>query len=333
MKTKGGFFSLLQIILLAFLLGSAASLYSTGGFGLEFSFFLILSAAVSSPVLLGIYRRFGQLVSLGLMIAFGVGIFTLVKDPATGILICALCFSIPLAAGFLWPIFCDLGGLTRAVLPVSGGLVAGGFLIYCKLHFGAWSPYAAVERIAGRIGLLLEQVRPLYAQIYQGKMLEEMNAFLDLFLKNAESIAREVIFLCAYGFLGLFYFSILWADRIGVRQGQISGCGSWSQLVPDRTVSWMYMIAHLIMNFINVGPLYQAVAATMTLFGFYYVFSAVYVLDRFLRKKKLPAPVRVLIAGLLLLAALGSAGNALFTPYSILMYVGWWMATSPRRTV
>ncbi len=332
-RTKGGFFSLLQIILLAFLLGSAASLYSADGFSVAFAFFLALSVAVSNPVFLGIYRRFGMLVSMGLMLVFGIGIFSLMEDPATALLTCTLCFAIPLLMGFFWPRFRTLESLTKAVLPLTGGVIVGGFLIYCKLHFGVWSPYAAVERMSFRMGETIQNMRSLYAQVYEGELLEQVNSILTLMVQNADAIAREMIFLSVYGLLGIFYFSILWADRVGLKQGQISGCGSWAQLIPSRSISWLYMLGFLILNFINLGSFYQSAAATFTFFGFYYVFASVYLLDRFLRKKQLPVFVRVLIAGLLFLAALFSAGNALFSPYSILMYVGWWIATSPRRTV
>ncbi len=300
---------------------------------MAFALFLFLSAAVSGPVLLGIYRRFNQLVSVGLMLAFGIGIFSMMKDPATAVLTCTLCFAIPLAVGFLWPRFPHIKALTQGVLPITGGVTVGGFLVYCKLHFGVWSPYAAVERMGLRIGEAIQALRSLYAQVYEGKLLEQMNSILTLFSQNAETMAREIIFLSVYCLLGIFYFSILWADRAGIRQGQISGCGSWAQLIPSRGISWLYMLGFLIMNFINLGNFYQSAAAAFTLFGFYYVFASVYLLDRFLRRKNLPLFVRVLIAGILLIAALLSAGNALFSPYSIMMYVGWWIATSPRRTV
>ena len=78
------------------------------------------------------------------------------------------------------------------------------------------------------------------------------------------------------------------------------------------------------------GTTVYAIFATFDLFGYFYVFTALYTLNRFLRKKNWAPLIRGGLIGLLFIISYVFSGSLTLSPYMLLMLAGLWIITSPK---
>lgn len=301
--------------------------YRTGGFGLNFTFVLFcLMAAVPQLLLYG-YRRLGSTAAWLVTAAALPLLYYAAKDAATAILSWALCCGSPLAVTLFWPHLKRIKPLTVYALPAAGLIWLGGALVYCKLHFGSWALYGMTQRVTERYGELLGQMEQVYLQLYNGTLPEQLQQMFAVVRQQAATMGFFMITMVVYALMGFFFLAVYTADHSVPRQAR--WLGSWRGLIPGRGISWLYMSCYLLVAFFAQEH-YQTLLAVFDLFGFFYVFTAVYRFLQFLRKKGIPPVARTLLVGLLFVLAYFSVGGALISPYTILLYVGWWITTTPR---
>ena len=182
-----------------------------------------------------------------------------------------------------------------------------------------------------RFGTLLEQMEAFYTDLYQQAyntpLPEQMVKFFELYRTQTERVGFYLIVMAAYALVGFFFFALFAADRSIPKDGR--WLGSWKSLIPRRGISFLYMGSYLLVLLLAEKH-YPALAAVLDLFGFFYVFTALYRLLQLMRRKKIPPIANALVIGLGFVLSYFSAGGAILSPYSILMYIGWWIATTPR---
>ena len=225
-----------------------------------------------------------------------------------------------------WPYFKKILPLTSHALPLAGALWMGGALVYSKLHFGGWNLYAMTARIAERYVVMVDNMEALYERLYGEQLPAQLGEAFELLRTQSTAMGFYVIMMAAFALMGAYFLSILIADH-AVKGGWL---GSWSKLIPGRGISWAFMLLFIAAQFIG-GTHGATLLAVVYLFGFFFVFTGVYWIRTQMRKKQWPALAQVLLIGLLLVLAYCTVGGSLLSPYTILLYLGWWIATLPRQ--
>ena len=325
-KTKIKGFLYLGIATLILLYASV--LYRSGGFSSAFALTLFGAMAGAGIFYAAGYRLLGALPAWAAMAAGLVVCLVGCKESGTALLLWALCCGTPLAVSLLWSKLHRIQPLAMAGLPLAGGIWLSGTLLYSKLHFGSWALNAPVERIGKQYLVAVEQLEQLYQQIYPEGFPEQLIRMLELMKGLDWTIGFLCIVSIAYALVGMFFLSVWVADRLAEKRW----LGSWDTLIPSRSISWVYMLGYFFAMFL-AEPHYTNITATFHLFGFFYVFTALYAFLQFLRKKKIHAVWRRLIIGILFVLAYGSVGNSLVSIYSLLMMAGLVIATMPRITI
>lgn len=303
-------------------------LYRGGGFSGIFTLTLGAAMLCGGGFYLAGFRLLGSVpawVALGLG---GVLSYLGCGDGATAILVWALCCGTPLAVSLLWPNLPQVRPLSMAALPLAGGIWLGGTLLYSKLHFGSWALGTLTARIAEKYLDAVEQMEQIYRQIYPEGFPEQLVKMLEMMREMDRAIGFFCIVFIAYGLVGSFFAHLWIADR----KAEERWLGSWAAMIPTRAVSWIFMLGYFFTMFL-AEPHYTNITATFHLFGFFYVFTALYTLLQFLRRKKVARFLRRLIIGGLFAMAYISAGNALISVYSVLMMAGLVIANAPRIIV
>lgn len=316
-----------------FLLSVAAILYTTasynaGGFGIDFGFLMILCALVVSTQALILFRRVGTLLGWSTMAALGLLAMLTTADWGTGVLIAAFCLAVPLSVSIFWPAFRGIGPLSRRALPLAGGLLFLGTLAYNYLHFDEWDFSPMLERTTEMVRAFTTQWEQMMAQVYGGKLPEQMLTFAKTFREQAGMMAYNLLLMPVFALFGIFFIAVFLADRKAKAEGTRRWCGSWRALIPPRGISWIYMLINIISVFAG-EQLYLPLTGALNLFGFFYVFTAVYKLERFLAKKKLHGFWRGAIVVILFALSFITVGGSTLTPYTLLLFAGWWIATTP----
>lgn len=319
-KVKGWLYLGIATLILSY----AASLYRSGGFGGMFTLALFGAMAGAGIFYAAGYRRVGSLPTWSAM-ALGLVLALLAcGDWGTGALLWALCCGTPLAVSFLWPRKRTIRPLAMAGLPLAGGIWVLGALLYGKLHFGSWDLSVLTHRIADKYLSAVEQMEEIYLQIYPEGFPEAVVKMLEMMRGMDYAVGFFSITFIAYALVGCFFLSVWAADRMAEKRV----LGSWASMIPSRGASWLFMLGYFLTMFLP-DPYYLSVAATFQLFGFFYVFTALYALLQKLRKKHCPRFWRRLIIGGLFALAYISGANSLVSVYSIAMMVGLVIATKP----
>lgn len=319
-----GWISLGIVLLIQLYMGAV---YRLGAFSLSYAFVLAIAMLVIPVLVLFGYRRVGSVATWLVMAAALPLLYYSARDAAATLLTWALCFGAPLAVSLCWPHYKAVKPTAKFALPVAGAVWLGGSLVYCKLHFGGWALYAMTERIAERYAGLAGQLHGVYQQAYGGALPEQLEALFTAMQAQAASMGFYLITMAVYALVGSFFISVFLADKSLPPESR--WLGSWAGLIPGPGVSWIYMIVYLLVLFF-ADQNYQTFTAVLDLFGFFFVFAAVYRLMQLLRKKGVRAVWRVLLGVLMLVSAFFSAGGAMLSPYMVLMYLGWWLATTPK---
>ena len=323
-KIKGGVDLLLGGLILAYV----GSVYDRGGFGLAMIYVFAL-AIMTVPVLFTVTLR--RLGTLAAWCGMGASFFLLWytgKDLATAVLVWSLTCAVPVSVSVIWPLYPKIKPLAMRALPVAGGIAALGTLLYNRLHFGGWNYLGMAKQMVTRIEGMTVALEQLYGQVYAGQQLKEMQTMMQFLRTNSTVLAFTVIQLAVYALFGLFFLSVWYADRKASRDGMGRMLGSWHTMIPSPWVSRLYMLGYLIVLFLS-GRTAQNMIATFDLFGFLFVFVALYRLLQFFRKKGLPSFAKKGIIGGLFVLSYLTVGNSLLSPYMILLYAGWWIATFP----
>ena len=303
----------------------ASSLYRAGGFSSIFAIALFGAMAGAGVFYSAGYRLLGTLPA-GVSLAAGLLVCLITcRESGTALLLWALCCGTPLAVILLWSRYRNIRPLSMAALPLAGGVWLLGALLYGKLHFGSWALNISVERIAEKYLAAVGQMEQIYHQIYPEGFPEQLVKMLEMMKGMNQTIGFFCIVFIAYALVGFFFLSVWAADRMAGKHW----LGSWSALIPTRGVSWLFMLGYFLTMFLG-EPYYTNISATFHLFGFFYVFTALYALLQLLRRKHCGRFLRRLIIGSLFVFAYCSAGNSLVSVYSLLMVVGLVIATTPR---
>lgn len=317
-----GWLGLFGTLLILYYIGSV---YRIGGFSAGFALVLLSGILAVPAVLLASYRRVGSLPAwVAIAAAFPV-LYLAAKDTATAALAWALLCGAPLAVTFSWPYYKKLGPLTSHALPLAGAMWMGGALVYSKLHFGSWGVAAMTVRIAERYTVLVDRMEELYRQLYGADFPAQLGEAFEILRTQSAAMGFYMIMMIAYALVGAYFFGIWIADR-SVKGGWL---GSWAVLIPGRGISWAFMLIYIFAQFIG-GSWIATLMAVLYLFGFFFVFTGVYWIRRLMCKKQWPAVAQVPLIALLLIMAYFTVGGALLSPYTILLYLGWWIATMPR---
>lgn len=303
------------------------AVYRLGAFSLSYAFALACAMLAIPVLVLYGYRRLGSLPAWLVTAAALPLLYYSAKDVATTVLTWALCFGTPLAVSLCWPHCRAIRPTAMVALPVAGGLWLGGALLYCKLHFGGWALYAMTEQIAARYAAMVEKLHEIYLQAYNGALPEQMQKIFIAMQGQAASMGFYLITMAVYGLVGAFFISVLLADKS--LPAEARWLGSWAALIPAPGISWVYMTLYLLVLFF-ADQNYQTFAAVLDLFGFFFVFTALYRLMQLFRRKGMQAVWRWLLISLMLVLAYFSVGGAMLSPYMVLMYLGWWIATTPK---
>lgn len=320
--------ALISLGLMALLLSYTASVYRAGGFSPLFGFSFGLSALVCAPLMLAFFRRMGAFACWAVTAVFGLLLGFAAGDAATAVLICAFCFGAPVAISFFWPRFKETKTLVMLALPAAGAIDFLGTLVYCRLHFGQWGFEAMIARITMKILHLFDQMEALYTQLYSGELLKQMQKYMAVFREQASALSFSVAMMVVYALFALFFISLYYADRRAAKDGLGRWSGDWAGLIPGRGISWAYMGGYLL-AMMAADPYYQVLSGVFGLFGFFYVFTALYRLLQYLRRKGIPPVIRGLLIGLLAVLSYFTAGGTLLSVYTILLFAGWWIATTP----
>lgn len=317
-QIKGG----LCLIAAALLLFYTGSVYRAGGFGVAFSVVLCLSILVVSPLILCGYRRLGSVPAWLMLAVSAFLIYYGSRDAATTLLIWSLCCGVALSVSLFWPGFRKIRPLTQYALPVAGIVWVAGAFGYCKLHFGAWELSEMAHRISHRyVGFLNRGI----AEIEAGTLKEYAEQAFEYLKEFDFVIGFTLILMVAYLLFGSFFLSVYLADHTS--EGR--WLGSWKTLIPGPGLSFVFMLLHFAGLLMNVETL-RTLTATLNLFGFFYVFTALYRLHCWMRKKGVNPHLRRLAVGALFALSYFSVGNSLLSVYTIAMYIGWWMASAPQ---
>lgn len=306
--------------------------YRVGAFGISYCFALFLAMLAVPVLVLYGYRRVGSLPAWLAMAAAFPLLYYAAEDGATAVLTWALCFGTPLAVTFCWPHLQRIRPLAVYALPGAGLIWLGGALLYCKLHFGGWHLSAMTMRIAQRFGDLLDQMEQFYQYLYQqaynsAELPEQLQQFFAAYRGQTAEMGFYLITMAVYALMGAFFLSVWLADRSLPAKGR--WLGSWEALIPGRGISWLFMTGYLLVLFFAKQN-FVTLSAVFDLFGFFFVFAAVYKLLQLFRRKGMHPVWQILLIGLLLSLAYLSVGGAILSPYMILMYLGWWIATAPK---
>lgn len=303
----------------------ASSLYRSGGFSGVFTLALFGAVAGAGILYTAGYRLLGSLpVWAAMATGLIVCLFTC-GEGGTALLLWALCCGTPLAVSLLWGKLHQVRPLALAALPSASVIWLLGVLLYGKLHFGSWALNVSVERVAEKYLVAVGQMEQLYQQIYPEGFPEQLVKMLEMMRGMDQTIGFFCIVFIAYALVGSFFLSVWAADRMAQKRW----LGSWAALIPSRGISWIYMLGYFFTMFL-ADPYYTNITATFHLFGFFYVFTALYALLQFLRRKNCGRFLRQLIIGVLFVLAYCSAGSSLVSVYSLLMMAGLVIATAPR---
>ncbi|MBQ8600288.1 MAG: hypothetical protein IJ407_02760 [Clostridia bacterium] len=324
----------LDLLIGGVLLFYAGGVYRANGFGMEMVYTLVLCLAAVPVLFTCAFRRLGTLITWSGMALSLFLLWQTSGNIATSVLVWALCCSIPLAVSFTWPNHLKIKPLAMRALPAAGAVAFGGTLIYNKLHFGGWNFDGMMSRIGDKIGVLVDQMETMYLTLYyqegvQNPLPEEITAVLTVLREGVDTMAFSMILWVVYALFGLFFLSVYLADRKAGKDGLGRMLGPWYPLIPTRRLSWLYMGAYILVLFFN-GVHAQNLTAVFDLFGFLFVFTALYRLLQFFRKKELPPLLRKLLIGALFILSFTTVGGGLLlSPYTVLVYAGWWIATLP----
>lgn len=325
---KSKFKGFLYLGIATLILFYASVLYRGGGFSGAFTLTLFGAMAGAGIFYAAGYRLLGAVpawaaMAMGLVVClFGC------QESGTALLLWAFGCGTPLAVSLVWSRRSKIRPLSMAALPLAGGIWLMGALLYSKLHFGSWALNAPVARIAEKYLVAVEQMEQIYRQIYPEGFPDQLIKMLEMMRGMDQTIGFFCIVFIAYALFGCFFLSVWAADRMA--QKRI--LGSWAVLIPPRSVSWIFMLGYFFSMFL-AEPHYTTITATFHLFGFFYVFTALYALLQFLRRKNCGRFLRRLIIGGLFVLAYCSAGNSLVSVYSLLMMAGLVIATMPRIVI
>lgn len=318
---KGWFYLGLATLILLY----AGLLYRGGGFSGAFTLALF-GAMVGAGILYSAgYRRLGSAPAWAAMAAGLIGCLIACGDAGTAVLLWALGCGTPLAVSLLWSYRPQIRPLAMAALPLAGGVWLLGTLVYGKLHLGSWALQGLTKRIAEKYLTAVGQMEQIYQQIYPEGFPEPLVKMLEMMKGMDRLVGFFCITFIAYALVGSFFLSVWAADRLAEKRV----LGSWATMVPTRGISWLFMLGYFFTMFL-AEPYYTNITATFHLFGFFYVFTALYALLHLLRRKNCGRFLRRLIIGALFLLAYCSAGNSLVSIYSLLMMAGLVIATAPR---
>lgn len=319
-KIKGWLFMGIAIAIQLY----TAALYRLELFSINFGLTLLMAAVATAPFYLIAYRNLGTFPAwLGLALGFAACYFGS-GDAGTAILIYTLCSATPLAVTLFWPTHPRIRPLAMITLPVAGGLWIGGAFLYTKLHFGAYDLPAITRQISYRFGGVIDELEAFYEKIYTGRMPAQIPDLMDQLRELAPTIGFFGIMIVAYLLFGGFFISVWLADRSAPKRW----LGSWADLIPGRGAALLYMGCYLVVMFLEEKAAENLIAVCQ-LFGFLFVFTALYVLLRILRRKNWNPFLRFLMIGGLFLLSFMTVGGALTSPYAILMLAGAMLASTP----
>ncbi len=321
-----GWLGLLGTLLILFYIGSV---YRAGGFTAGFGLALFSGILAVPALFLASYRRVGTLPAWITAAAALPTLLWSTGDSATAVLAWVLFCGAPFAVTLTWPYFRKVGPLTSHALPMAAAFWMGGALVYSKLHFGSWNLYAMTARIAERYVAMIDEMELLYHRLYGPELPLQMGEAFGVLRSQSVAMGFYVIMMVAFGLMGAYFLGIWVADRAVKGSHWL---GSWAVLIPGRGISWVYMLTYIAVQFIG-GAQIATLLAVIYLFGFFFVFTGVYWLRGLMRKKQWPGVAQFLLIGLLLVLAYCTVGGSLLSPYTILLYLGWWIATMPRLTV
>lgn len=322
-KTK--FKGFLYLGIATLILFYASVLYRGGGFSGLFTLTLFGAMAGAGILYTAGYRLLGAAPAWAAM-AIGLAVCLVgCKESGTALLLWTLTCGTPLAVSLIWSRRSKIRPLSMAALPLAGGIWISGALLYSKLHFSSWALNAPVARIADKYLAAVEQMEQIYRQIYPEGFPEQLTKMLEMMRGMDRVIGFFCIVFIAYALFGTFFLSVWAADRMAEKRI----LGGWYSLIPSRGISWIFMLGYFFAMFL-AEPHYTNIMATFHLFGFFYVFTALYALLQFLRRKNCGRVLRRLIIGGLFALAYCSAGNSLVSVYSLLMMAGLVIATMPR---
>lgn len=325
---KSALFGALNLLFCILILALAGDQYRSSSLlqvSLLMPFYLLLTA----PFFTAALRRLGtKWVWLGMLAGFGA-VYLFSRDLSVAVFVWSACCAIPLAVSLIWPLHPRIKPLAMRALPLAGALALGGILLFHRLRFGHWGFDGIDQRLETFVAMLLNQMEWMGNAMYQGEMQEQMNGYLAICRANLSTLAFSMVTSAVQGFFGLFFWCVWSADHKAGKEGRGRMLGSWRPLIPNRRLSWLYMGGYILLLLVG-GTAGQNLAATFDLFGFLFVFSALYYLLQYLRRKQLPPFLRkLLIGGLFLVAYFTVGGGMLLSPYMILLYIGWWIATLP----
>ncbi len=325
---KSTLFGALNLLFCSLVFALAGDQYRNSSL-IQVSLVLPIYILLIAPYLTAALRRMGtKWTWLGMVAGFGV-LYFFSRNLSVSVLVWSVCCAIPLAVSLIWPLHARIKPLAMRALPLAGAFALGGILLFHKLRFGVWGFDAIIQRIGIFISMTLNRMEWMSGQIYQGEQLALMNSYFALCRENLKTLSFSVVTSAVYGFFGTFFWCVWSADRKAGKEGKGRMLGSWRRLTPSRRLSWLYMGGYLILALLG-GTAGQNLAAAFDLFGFLFVFTALYRLLQYLRKKNLPPILRkLLIGGLFLAAYFTVGGGMLLSPYMLLLYIGWWIATLP----
>ena len=324
--TVGGAVGLIAADLLLFYLGL---LYRAYCFSFSFGTVLLCALGAVPPLMLAGFRRLGRAPAwLAVALAFPVLLYAS-ENLAITVLVWALCCGAPVAVTLFWDRQKNLADLTFYALPFAALVWLAGAVGYSRLHLGGWSPERITQRVAYRYGLMVSKLEDFYTALLKDEMPEQLVNAFKLLNEQVPYAAFRIVALVCYGLMGCFFLGIFLADRSVPEEER--RLGSWSVLVPRRRFGILYMLAYLGVTFFGEGTAAFTLKAVLDLFGFFFVFTAVYRLVGFMRKKQWPPLLRWVIAAVLFALSYLSAGDASLSAYMILLIVGWWIVTTPPK--
>ncbi len=317
--------------------------YQVGGWSMNYTLVLAAAMIAAPPIYLTGYRLVGSIpawiaMAAGLLFCWLGGC-----DIGTALLSWALCCGTPLAVSLFWPNFPRIKPLAKAALPVAGGIWLAGTLGYARLHLGSWDLSAITNRIAVYYLKAVDLTETLYRQSLPAmeeqlkqtygnqlaQVLEQAEQNIEVMREVSHEVSFQMIVMIAYGLFGLFFFGVWVADRAASPSAEERWLGSWSTLIPGPGISTLFMLGNIGSLFIS-GTLGFTLGAVFDLFGYFYVFTALYTLLQFLRKKNWPRWIRGGLIGLLFILSYVLSGNIVLSPYMLLLFAGWWIITTPK---
>ncbi len=327
---KSTVFGWINILFSCWVFYLAGQQYAAGGM-IALSMTLPLWVVLTAPFLTAAIRRLGnQWTWAGMAAGFGLLWFASGNWAAT-VLVWALCCAIPLAVSVVWPLHAKIKPLAMGALPLAGGIALGGALLFHKLRFGSWGVGLILQRIGLYFEIMIGEFQAMALPLYPAEMQEKMSAYFAFLQENASVLAFTVIYMAVYGLFGLFFWCVHSADRKAGKEGRGRLLGPWNTLIPSRGLSWAFIALYIATTFLGTGAAAQNFSAAVHLFGFLYIFIALYYFLQYLRKKNLPPMVSAAIVGALFIISYVSVGS-LF-PYTVVLYIGWWIATMPVKIV